>query len=233
MYDHHLYVKTLSAFARTLLAPFEVHTALTELTEVVTEVLGLTGSGVGLARGERLEFDAFFGAATAEVERTQEHVQSGPCVTAFRTQQVVAITDLTTQHDRWPDYCDVAARVGISAVASLPMRVADRCVGALNLYADAARAWPQDDLDAAVVMADMATVYLINASRDHQQSELNNQLQRALDSRVVIEQAKGVLVARHQISPDRAFERLRSHARSRNATVAAVADAVVRLGLDV
>lgn len=233
MYDHQLYVKTLSEFARVLLSPYEVHTALVELTDRVTEVLGLAGSGVGLVRDDRLEFDTACGAAIAEVERTQERAQAGPCVTAFKTRQVIAITDLTTQHDRWPDYCAAASRAGITAVASLPMRVRRQAVGALNLYANVARDWPQEDLDAAEVMADMATVYLINASRDRQQTELNQQLQHALDSRVVIEQAKGVLVAKRRISPDQAFERIRRHARNHNATVAAVADAVVRLGLDV
>ncbi|GAB3244401.1 ANTAR domain-containing protein [Nocardioides dilutus] len=188
---------------------------------------------MGLGRDDWLEMGIAHGAAVAELERTQEYVQAGACVTAFKTGQVVAIPELTTQRDLWPDYCAAASRVGIVAVAALPMRVGELTIGAVNLYADVRRDWSGDDLAAAAVMADMATVYLINASQRHRDAELNRQLQHALDSRAVIEQAKGVLVARRRISPDQAFERIRRHARNHNATVVSVADAVVELGLDV
>lgn len=234
MYDHQLYVKTLAEFTRLLLTPYDVHTALGELADRVTEVLGLAGSGVSLAHDGRLEFDTAYGPAVAEVERTQERAQVGPCVTAFKTGRVVAVADLSKESHRWPDYCEAAARVGISAVASLPMQLSEQqpAVGALNLYAEGPRDWSEDDLAAAAVMADMATSYLINAGHLDKQVKLAEQLQHALDTRVVIEQAKGVLVARHQFTPDRAFERIRRYARSNNLTVVSVADDVVRLGLD-
>jgi GAF domain-containing protein len=234
MYDHQLYLNTLSDFTRVLLAPYEVHTALGELADRVTDVLGLAGSGVSLARDGRLEFDTAFGPAIAEVERTQERMQVGPCLTAFTTGRIVAVSDLTACHDRWPDYCAAAALVGIDSVAALPMRLGEgaQAVGVLDLYADGTREWQEEDLAAAAVMADMATAYLVNASHHHQQVELAEQLQHALDSRVIIEQAKGVLVARHQIDPDAAFERTRRHARRHNVALTGVADAVVRLRLD-
>lgn len=234
MYDHQLFVKALSEFTRVLLTPCEIHTALGELADRVTEVLGLAGSGVSLARDGRLEFDTAYGPAVAELERTQERVQVGPCVTAFQTGKVVAVSDLTTYSGQWPDYCAAAAGARITAVASLPMRLddAEPAVGALNLYADGPREWPEEDLAAAAVMADMATAYLINASHHRKQVELAEQLQHALNSRVLIEQAKGVLVANHRITPAQAFERLRRHARNRGVKLTAVADAVIRGKLD-
>jgi GAF domain-containing protein len=234
MYDHQLFVRTLSDFTRVLLTPYDIHTALGELADRVTDVLGLAGSGVSLARGDRLEFGTAYGSAIAEVERTQERFQAGPCVTAFKTGKIVAVTDVAACTDEWPDYCAAAKRAGISAVASLPMRLdeTEPSVGALNLYADGPRDWPDDDLAAAVVMADMATTYLINASHHRKQIELAQQLQDALNSRVLIEQAKGALAARLQIAPDQAFDRLRRYARSRGVRLTSVAEAVVHHGLD-
>jgi GAF domain-containing protein len=234
LYDHALYLRTLSEFTRVLLTPYEIHTALDELADRVTAVLGLAGSGVSLAEDERLEFDTAVGPAVAELERVQERLQLGPCVTAFHTGKVVAVDDLSGRDDEWPEYCATAADLGITAVASMPLQLSGDHppVGALNLYADGPRSWTPEDLAAARVLADMATAYLVNASHHQQQVQLAEQLQRALDSRVVIEQAKGVLVARHRIDPGEAFERIRCQARSHNRTVLAVATEVVALRLD-
>jgi GAF domain-containing protein len=226
-----MYLRTLSEFARALLTPYDVQAALEELTARIAVVLGLTGSGVSLCRGDRLEFDTGLGGAAAELEKVQQRTQDGPCVTAFRTGVPVTVSDLVT-HGRWPAYEQAAAEVGIHAVASIPLKIGDRSVGALNLYAAEPREWHPDDVAAAAVMGDMATGYLLHASAHKQQVELADQLQHALDHRLVIEQAKGMLAARHETSPDEAFERLRRHARSKGVSVHAVADAVVSLGMD-
>lgn len=232
MYDHQLYLKTLSEFTRVLLTPYDVHVVLRELTERVVGVLGIRGAGVGLADGDRLVFDPRVAGDVAELEDVQERTQKGPCVSAFHTGRIVQTADLSQDSQKWPEFREVAARHGVRAVASIPMRLGEQSVGALNLYDDQPRAWEREDMNAAVVMADMATSYLLNASKHRQQVELSTQLQYALDHRLVIEQAKGMLAARHEVTPEEAFERLRRHARSRGATVHAVADAVVNLGMD-
>jgi len=232
LYDHTLYLRTLSEFTRVLLTPYDVHAVLEQLASRVTEVLGLLGSGVSLAQGDRLAFDAGVGGPVTELERLQEETQIGPCVTAFRSGQIVMATDLGAEKDRWPEYCRTAATLGVGAVASIPMRLGEQTVGAMNLYAGKSRVWDKKDMAAAVVMADMATAYLINASQHRQQVELAEQLQRALDARVIIEQAKGMLAVKRGITPDAAFEQLRHHARGRGATVRTVAEAVVNLGMD-
>lgn len=232
MYDHPLYLKTLSEFTRTLLTPYDVNSMFAELAERVTDVLDLLGCGVSLFHDGRLESGITCGPDVDALEHAQADAQCGPCVTSFTSGEIVAVPDLRAKGDEWPDYCRVAAEAGIRAVASIPMRMGVTTVGALNLYVRGAREWPEQDLHAAVVMSDMATVYLINASYHRRQVELNEQLQHALESRLVIEQAKGMLAARHEIGPEQAFERIRSHARSRNAAVRKVAEAVVSLGLD-
>jgi len=231
MYDHKLFLSVLSEFAEVLLAPYEVELVLDELADRISAVLDLAGSGVSLARDDRLEFHTAFGSAVAAVERAQEQTQTGPCVTAFRTGEVVSVNELAAaERAQWPHYCAMAAAVGISAVASLPMRLGGQTVGVLDLYAPARRDWHEDDLAAADVMANMATVFLIHASQHRKQAELNAQLQTALDSRTTIEQAKGLLAAAHHISIDEAFERIRSFARSHHETVRDVADRIVHRG---
>jgi AmiR/NasT family two-component response regulator len=111
------------------------------------------------------------------------------------------------------------------------MRLDDEVLGAMNIYSAEPRLWTDDEIATAQVLADMATSYLVNASELEKSRRTSEQLQEALQSRVVIEQAKGILSAERRISMDEAFETLRRHARNHNANLRAVADAVVNLGL--
>ncbi len=231
MYDHSLFLRTLSEFSATLLSPYEVDTALTDLMERLTEVLGLGGSGVALAHDGELDFTTALPEALMELERVQIRNQAGPCMEAYRSGSVVAVTDLTTERDRWPEYCAVAERLGMMSVAGIPMLLSGNAFGALNLYGSGPRPWPQEDLAAAVVMADMATNYLINASKLQQQEQLAAQLQRALDSKAIIEQAKGIVASNREISVDEAFSQIRAQARSQHVTVRSLAEAIVHEGL--
>src|SRR5690606_27377727 len=168
--------------------------------------------------GGRLVFDIGVGGEAVEtLEGVQEKHQLGPCATAFTTGRIVTVPDLRTETERWPDYGRAAETLGIKAAAAIPMRLGDQTIGALNLYDTKVRPWDEDDVTAAVVMADMATAYLINASTHQQQVQLAEQLQEALDARVVVEQAKGMLAGQMEITPDAAFEHLRRYARGRGA----------------
>ena len=230
-HDESLYLKTLAEFTKTLLTSYDVDTMLGELTARLTGVLQLAGSGVSLARDGRLAFVMGLPERVVALEEEQIARQDGPCVESYRRSEVIAVDDLAAHGERWPHYAQVAEQVGIRAVAGIPMTLEDQRVGALNLYSTDVRAWSPRDLSAAQVMAHMATAYLINASMYENKRRLSEQLQQALDSRVVIEQAKGVLANEHGIGMDEAFERIRRHARSHGATVRAVSEAVVRVGL--
>lgn len=231
MYDDQLLLSTLSGFVRRLVQPYDADTALHDLTERVTSVLDLMGSGVSLVSGDRLTYVTVVPEKVAVLEQAQEESQLGPCVTAYRSGETVTVSDLRLRATEWVTYCAVAKEVGVNAVAGIPMHLGDTIYGALNLYAAEVREWQAEDLAVAKIMADMATGYLSNASELGQQQQINEQLRIALDSRVIIEQAKGMISVTHTISVDQAFELLRRHARSRNASIHAVAEAVVNLGL--
>lgn len=231
MYDQELFVSTLSGFTRTLLRPYDVDAVLQDLTERVTEVLSLAGSGVTLVKDERLTFATAFPGHLSALERAQEEVHATPCGHAYGSCEIVAVPDLRVHADTWPTYCAAAADARVGSAAGVPMYLADTVVGALNLYAAGPREWPAEDLAVAQVMADMATTYLINASQFRQHEQLNEQLQQALDSRVIVEQAKGLVGATRGTSMDHAFELIRGHARNHNTSLRTVAEAVVHLGL--
>lgn len=233
MYDHELYLHTLGELTTKMSAGYDVEAVLDELTARMTDVLGLAGVGLSLEHRGRMELRAAHGPAIAAVERAQEEAQEGPGISAFETGIVVAVDDLAAQRRRWPQYCWVAGTVDISAVACIPMRQGDQAVGVIGLYGHGPRDWPSMDLRAACVVANIVAAFVVHGNDRNRQAERIRHLQRALDSRVDVEQAKGVLAARHGIDPDDGFERLRRYARDRNAPLREVARAVVQGRLDI
>ncbi|KQY56492.1 GAF and ANTAR domain-containing protein [Nocardioides sp. Root140] len=230
-HDHTSFLNTLTEFSSRLLASYDVDSILAELAERLTQLFGLAGSGVMVAAPDgRLEFVAAVPEEFAILERQQAGSQDGPCATAYRSGRTVVVPDLAAEPHRWPTYVALAGTIGVRAVAGLPMCLAGRSVGAVNLYSAAPRQWSESDLVAARVLANLATSFLINASLFDEQRRLTDQLQAALDSRIVIEQAKGVLSADRGISVDEAFERIRSHARARGQRIRDVAAAIVGAG---
>ena len=233
MYDRSLFNQTLSRFAVVLPAHYDLEAALSELTESVTEVLGLSGSGVTMAEDGQLRFVTAVSHASGELERNQEEQQAGPCRDAFDSGEVVRVTDVRQESTRWPEFSATATRLNVAGVAGIPMRLADEVVGALNLYADEPREWSDDDIAVAGVLAAVATSYVVNASKLRQQEQLSEQLQHALESRIVIEQAKGITSQKNAITIDQAYQLIRGHARSNNASLRTVAEAIVAVGLRV
>jgi len=233
LYDQPLFLQTLSRFAVVLPARYDLEAALSELTESVTAVLGLSGGGVTMAEEGRLRFVTAVSQASGELERSQEQHQAGPCRDAFETGEVVRVTDVRKESARWPQFSAAATRLGVAGVAGIPMRLADQIIGALNLYSPEPREWTDGDIAVASVLADVATSYVVNASKLRQQEQLSEQLQEALVSRVVIEQAKGITAYKNAISVDQAYQRMRGHARSNNASLRTVAEAIVSVGLQV
>ena len=231
MYDRGLLWSTLSGFTRTIVGPYDVNMMLENLTEAATSLLRLVGSGVSLIQDGQLTNATSTPPRLSNLELAQDRTQSGPCMLASQTGAVIAVPDLRLRAQEWGAYCAAGAAAGVLAVAGIPMTLSETKVGALNLYAAGVREWSDDDLAIAQVLADMATGYLINASQLNQQQQLNEQLQHALDSRVIIEQAKGMVAATHAISVETAFDLIRGHARRRNAPLRSVAEAIVHLGL--
>jgi GAF domain-containing protein len=231
MYDHALFLRTVSRFSGQLLEPYDVDAVLGDVMRACTEVFGLAGAGLALAEEGALRRTIGYPEQVSALEQVQQEQQAGPCVDAFHSGAVVVIDRLSEHADRWPAYCRIAADLGLTSVVGVPLQLSGNLVGAVDLYSVDRRDWPEDDLRAAQVLSDMVTAFLVNASKLRQQEQLAEQLQQALDSRTVIEQAKGVVAESKQIGVDQAFELIRRHARTHHVTVRAVSEAIVQLGL--
>ena len=186
-----------------------------------------------MAEEGRLRFVTAVSQASGELERNQEEEQAGPCRDAYDTGEVVRVTDVRQESNRWPEFSAMAARLSVAGVAGIPMRLDDQVIGALNLYSPEPREWTDEDIAVAAVLADVATSYVVNASKLRQQEQLSEQLQQALESRVVIEQAKGITAQQSSVTVDQAYQRMRRHARNNNASLRVVAEAIVAVGLHV
>jgi GAF domain-containing protein len=224
-------LQVLTRFARTLADGYDVAEVLYDLSDSVVSVLGAKGAGVSLAGADgRLAFVTATSDVIAQVERVQQDSQAGPCHVAFMTNELVVVEDIST-HDEWPTLRDAALGSGLSSVLGVPLRVQARSIGSLNVYDIGSRVWSPDELAAATVLADIAASYVAHASELDTAKRINEQLQTALDSRVLIEQAKGILAGERKISVDDALDILRNHARSNQASLRAIAEAVVNLGM--
>ena len=141
--------------------------------------------------------------------------------------------DLDEAQERWPHFAAVAIESGFRSADALPMRLRGTVIGALNLFRDHPGELEEDDVRAAQALADVATIAILQHRAGLEAGVLNAQLNQALQSRIVIEQAKGVIAERARVDTDEAFARLRHHARSNNLRLADVAREVAGGKLDV
>lgn len=231
--DAEVLLETLAGFADNLTRGYAIGDVLHDLASRVPAVLGVVGAGVTLRHEGRVHFVTAPLEAIAETERLQDELQSGPCIDAVATAQPVIVDDPAADEwaARWPAYTAQAQASGLRATVGMPMLASGEAIGAINLYDIKVRAWSADDVRVAGVLAAIATSYLLHASALQQQRRTSEQLQQALETRIVIEQAKGTLAAAYDISVDDAFRILRKYARDHNRRIHDVADAVVRDGL--
>ena len=229
MIDRGLLVNELYGFVEKLITDYPV--SLHDLVDATTAILDIHGAGVSLARDGVLSFATAGSQDIADLERIQERRQAGPCIDAFRTGVPVLVADLDDAPDAWPELRRAAQQRGIVAVAGIPLHLDGIRLGAVDLYDVRPHDWTPDEAHTAELIAALAAGYVANASHLTQARHTAAQLQEALDSRVVIEQAKGVLAGERGISVDEAFNVLRRHARNNGAPLREVAHAVVHLGL--
>jgi transcriptional regulator with GAF, ATPase, and Fis domain len=160
------------------------------------------------------------------VELFQLQANEGPCLDCFRTSQQVVSTDLGREV-RWPRFVERARQAGYEAVHALPLRLRSETIGGLNLFGSTPGALPPHALRVGQALADVATIGILQERALHRQEVLAEQLQGALNSRVIIEQAKGMLAERGQIDLSQAFSLLRAHARTRQQRLSDLARDVV------
>jgi transcriptional regulator with GAF, ATPase, and Fis domain len=215
--DTELLSDTFVELADTMVADFDVIDFLHLLTGRSVALLAASAAGVVLAdpRGE-LRVAAASTEQAGLLELFQLQNDQGPCLECFRTGLPVTASDLAGPAPRWPRFADAASRSGFAAVEALPMRLRDQVIGALNLFRAEPGPLEPAGLRIAQALADVATIGLLHERNVRRRETVAEQLQAALTSRVIIEQAKGKLAERLSIDMDRAFTIIRDHARSTN-----------------
>ena len=164
-----------------------------------------------------------------ELDSAQYRSDRGPCLEAYSVRQVVRGT-IPDSADRWPEFTAAAAEAGIRSILAVPLVVSDRPLGALNLYSKTAEGYGEADEETAVLFSEQAAVACANAEVYWRTYSLTEHLREALESRDVIGQAKGILMARRGCTPDAAFEALRKVSQHRNIKLRQIAEQVVYLG---
>jgi GAF domain-containing protein len=213
--------------ADTLVDDFDVIDFLHGLTERCVQLLGVAAAGLLLTdQRDTLQVIAASSERTRLLELFQLQTDQGPCVDCFRTGQPVSVPDLPSA-GRWPAFTAAAAEVGFAAVHAVPMRLRTEVIGALNLFDTAPGSLDEGKLRIGQALADVATIGLLQQRAIHRRDILTEQLETALRSRVLIEQAKGVLAERLHLDMAEAFTLLRGNARSRNRRLSDLAQAVV------
>ena len=222
--DTELLSDTFIELADTMVAEFDVIDFLHLLTDRSVALLAASAAGVVLAdpRGE-LRVAAASSEEVGLLELFQLQNDQGPCLECFRTGRPVTASDLTGSAQRWPRFAQAAAQSGFASVEALPMRLRDQIIGALNLFRAEPEPLDPADLRIGQALADVATIGLLHERNVRRRDTVAEQLQAALNSRVIIEQAKGKLAERLSIDMDRAFKTLRDYARNSNQRLTDVA----------
>jgi GAF domain-containing protein len=196
-------------------------------------LLGTSASGVMLASPRAdLRLVASSSDAMRVVELFELQTQEGPCLDAFRTGEPVEHQNLEAGADPWPRFSAVAVEAGFRSAVALPLRLRNMTIGALNLFSAETTPMAEADVLVARAFADLATISVLQQQATAEIQRVNEQLTVALTSRIVIEQAKGVVFERAGVDMSEAFSRLRSFARSHNLRLTEVAQAAIDGTLD-
>jgi GAF domain-containing protein len=219
--------QALDQLADLRTAPVTVEEALDRVVASADALFGVDGTTLMLVdRDQALRNLAASDRRAAVLEELQATHGEGPCVDAFDDKQPVATDDLG-QEDRWPAFSPDAARRRLLAVLASPIPYSEQAVGVVAVFAAQPHPWTEAEREAIVAFTELVALLILNAMQARERGRVAAELQVALDSRVVIEQAKGVLVGRHGLTTRQAFERLRRQARDQRRPLSEVARAVV------
>jgi GAF domain-containing protein len=227
-------IRTLVELADNLVDDFDVVDMLTTLSARCVEAFGVSDAGIVLAspRDGQLRAVASSSLAMRELELYELQAEEGPCYDCFNTGERVVNQRLDENLVRWPLFAPLAIGRGFRSVSALPLRLRRNVIGGLNLFQSGEQPIPDDDLAAVQAFADMATITILQHRATADATALNAQLTEALESRVLIEQAKGIFAERAGIEVDDAFQRLRHRARSTNVRLSDLARRVVQGEVD-
>ncbi|MET0672864.1 MAG: GAF and ANTAR domain-containing protein [Microbacterium pygmaeum] len=226
-------LRTFATLADTLVDDYDLVDLLQTLVDTCRDVLDMSAAGILLAdeHGE-LELVASTSEASRLVEMMQLSAAAGPCIESFHSGRRVAVAEIADGPDAWARFRVSALEQGFHAVDALPMRLRNHTIGTLNLLRTSAGLAPEEDIVAAQAFADVATIGILHERSLRESAVLAEQLQNALNSRVIIEQAKGVISQVRGVPIEEAFQLMRDYARSRGLGLSVVATRIVDRELD-
>jgi len=220
--------------ADTLVADFDLIEFLHRLAEHTAAVSDAASVGLMLAdESGDLHYMAASTESAKHLELFQLQHAEGPCLDCFRTGANVSVSDLSLTESPWPAFAERAVEAGIRSVHAFPMRLRDRVIGALNVFDEDPMPFRPDDIKVVQALADVATIAIMQERAISRAETLTEQLQGALNSRIVIEQAKGMIAHRHGVDVETAFDRLRAHARRSQLRLADLAREIVAGSADI
>lgn len=223
-----LIIKAFVDMSNELVEDYDVVDVLSQLTGHCAHLLDIASAGLLIADGRGvLHLGASSSERTTHLEIFQLQRDEGPCLDCYHGGQAVLVPDLKAEEERWPQFCHAASDIGFRSVHALPMRLSGEVLGALGLFGDEPGALDQDDLTLAQALLHVATVAIVNDRSAIVRSTVNSQLQRALTSRIVVEQAKGAIAQVGDLTMEDAFAVLRRYARDHSTKLSVVANRVV------
>ncbi|WIB77971.1 GAF and ANTAR domain-containing protein [Curtobacterium sp. MCPF17_002] len=221
-------VETFVTLTDTLVTDYDVVDLLQSLVDNAADLFDASAAGIMLANQQQeLEVIASTNERSNFIGLMQLEAGEGPCIEAFTTARAVSVETPAEMRRRWPRFAAASAELGYAAVHSVPLRLRETILGSMNLFRESTGALNAEDAIAARALTDVATISILQQRTTEHADLVRSQLQQALESRVVIEQAKGFLSHTHQVNLDTAFTLLRSHARSHQSRLADTARAVV------
>ena len=220
--------RTLVELADTLVDDFDVVDLLTRLANSCVEILDVDAAGIMLATADgQLRVMASSSEAMRVLELFEVQAQQGPCLDCHRTGRPVVNQDLTVVDGLWPNFAPEALAAGFGSVHALPLRLRGAVIGALNLFRAGSGEMGPADIEIAQAFADVATIAVLQHRAALQAQIVNDQLSHALNSRIIVEQAKGMVAERLDLDMEGSFSLLRRHARRHNLRLADVAEGVI------
>jgi len=220
-------------FADTFVADYDVVEFLHRLAERCVELVAVSEAGIMLADADgTLHYVASSSERMHFIEIFELQHDQGPCLDAYRTGVAVHSGTAEDANTRWPDFARHAREVGFQSVTAVPMRLRADVIGALNLFSTTPELLSTEDQHVAQALADIATIGILQERALHDGHIVLSQLQGALESRVVIEQAKGIVAEHDHVSVDDAFRLLRGYARTHNRLLRQTAEQIINGTLD-
>jgi GAF domain-containing protein len=220
--------QALNDLGRLRFGEMRVEEAMHQIVQTTHAIFSVDGAGLMLADAEHhLRNAAVSDERVRHLEELQVQYREGPCISAFEDKMLVGAQDLKTD-SRWPSFSRAAIERGLRAVLASPIPYNQDAIGVVAVLSQEEHPWPAEAELALLAFTDLAALLIATMMMGEQQTELAQQLQSALNSRSVIEQAKGVLIGQHGLSAQAAYEQIRAQARAERRKIAVVSAELVR-----